>query len=61
MTQDKLLDGDNVTTSDFHMWLTTFTPGALHTITISLPDALPLLVTPCPCMCDILLTQLDLI
>ncbi|KAJ1474472.1 hypothetical protein T484DRAFT_1832209, partial [Baffinella frigidus] len=45
-TKDKLLDGDNLTTSDFHMWLTTFTPGALHTITITLPAALPLLVMP---------------
>jgi len=36
-TVDKLLDEVNFTTDDFHTWLTPFTRGEDHTITISLP------------------------
>ncbi|XP_071813789.1 katanin-interacting protein-like isoform X2 [Apostichopus japonicus] len=33
-TLDKILDGENITTSDEHMWLAPFSEGADHTLTI---------------------------
>jgi len=37
-TVDKLVDQVNFTTDDFHAWLTPFTRGENHTITIQLPS-----------------------
>ena len=37
-TVDKLLDGTNFTNDDFHAWLTPFTKGEDHTITIKLQE-----------------------
>jgi len=37
-TLDKLIDGENVTTSDEHMWLIPFSAGESHTITITFPE-----------------------
>jgi hypothetical protein len=36
-TVDKLVDGVNFTNDDFHAWLTPFTKGEDHTISITLP------------------------
>uniref|UniRef100_A0A8C3WPP8 Katanin interacting protein n=1 Tax=Catagonus wagneri TaxID=51154 RepID=A0A8C3WPP8_9CETA len=33
-TLDKLIDGDNITTEDEHMWLIPFSPGLDHVVTI---------------------------
>ncbi|PRW59281.1 hypothetical protein C2E21_2538 [Chlorella sorokiniana] len=38
-TPDKLLDGVNLTCDCAHMWLAPFTPGALHTVTVTLDAA----------------------
>ena len=35
-TCDKLLDGVNATHDDRHMWLTPFTRGEQHTVTLTL-------------------------
>ena len=35
-TVDKLLNGANTTCSDLHCWLAPFTPGAMHTVTLTL-------------------------
>ncbi|XP_065066463.1 katanin-interacting protein-like isoform X2 [Rhopilema esculentum] len=37
-TLDKLIDGENVTNSDEHMWLIPFTEGEDHILTISFPE-----------------------
>eukprot|EP00730_Choanoeca_flexa_P001663 TRINITY_DN10733_c0_g1_i2.p1 TRINITY_DN10733_c0_g1~~TRINITY_DN10733_c0_g1_i2.p1 ORF type:complete len:1533 (+),score=325.32 TRINITY_DN10733_c0_g1_i2:645-4601(+) len=37
-TLDKLIDGDNATSQSCHMWLTPYTPGGEHWITIQLPN-----------------------
>jgi hypothetical protein len=44
-TVDKLLNGANTTCSDLHCWLAPFTPGARHTVTLTLdaPIALGML------------------
>lgn len=36
-TVDKLVDSTYFTTDDFHAWMTPFTQGEDHTITINLP------------------------
>ena len=36
-TVDKLVDGTHFTNDDFHAWLTPFTQGEDHTISITLP------------------------
>ncbi|XP_076154749.1 katanin-interacting protein [Alosa pseudoharengus] len=38
-TLDKLIDGQNITTDDEHMWLIPFSPGAEHRLTVQLPTA----------------------
>ncbi|XP_028825921.1 protein KIAA0556 isoform X2 [Denticeps clupeoides] len=37
-TIDKLIDGENITMEDKHMWLIPYTPGSDHTVTIQLPS-----------------------
>lgn len=37
-TVDKLVDGNYFTNDDFHAWLTPFTQGEDHTISIKLPQ-----------------------
>lgn len=37
-TLDKLIDGNNVTISDEHMWLVPFTPGKPHLVNIEFPQ-----------------------
>lgn len=37
-TVDKLIDGHYITNDDLHVWLTPFTAGEDHTITIDLPS-----------------------
>lgn len=40
---NRLVDGNNVTCSDEHMWLVPYTEGENHLLTISLPSLTPLL------------------
>jgi hypothetical protein len=39
-TVDKLVDGTYFTNDDFHAWLTPFTEGEDHTISIKLPSSI---------------------